>query len=128
MVSQTCPLSLLALWMSVLAAAVLMQASVSSGARLEDKIYRFRLWPGTEREFQHYQCGAEFNKETRKLYNELSSVCEDCRNVYRYDPFLRQRCMSNCFDNDMFFKCTDQLMYPIEKIKDYEDMKMQIKA
>uniref|UniRef100_A0A0P4WG33 Uncharacterized protein n=1 Tax=Scylla olivacea TaxID=85551 RepID=A0A0P4WG33_SCYOL len=105
-----------------------MQASTSSGVGLEDRDYRFRLWPGTQREFEHYECGAEFNKVTRKHYDELSRVCEDCKNMYRSEPFLRQRCMNNCFDNEIFSYCTDSLLHPIEKIKAYEEMKMQIKA
>nr|AUN35186.1 ITP-like family peptide 2 [Metopograpsus thukuhar] len=121
MVCQTRVFPVACVWMLVMAASLLIQASVSNG--YPDRPM-YKLSPGTQREFEHYQCTGEFHKTNREHYRELRELCVDCQNTFREDWVL-QKCMYNCFDNSMFLYCVNSSLRG-DKLKEYIERRLQI--
>nr|AUN35185.1 ITP-like family peptide 1 [Metopograpsus thukuhar] len=122
MASQNRVLPLAGVWLLLLGASLLAQDSLVSAA-FPDPL-QYKLSPGTQREFEYYQCTGDFHKANREHYRELRDVCVDCHNVYRKDGVL-QACMSNCFDNDMFPVCVKE-SFRTERLNEYYARRLQI--
>ncbi|XP_050694765.1 molt-inhibiting hormone-like isoform X3 [Eriocheir sinensis] len=110
-------------WVLLLAASLLAQNSVVSGAYSDPPLYK--LWPGTHREFEHYKCTGEFHKANREHYSVLRKVCEDCTNVFRDNSQILPECMSNCFDNYTFLFCVKHTLRS-DRLKDYLESRDEI--
>merc|ERR1719378_287284 len=71
---------------------------------------------GRSRTYVQLRCGGIYDQQ---IFAKLEKVCDDCFNLYK-DPEVHGLCRRDCFYNQTFKQCMNDLLYTEEEKQEYE--------